>query len=322
MTTGNRLLDLQRRQPAYSRMHPRAAGWATPQAATSRELVVLLENGGIDLNLRGLVDAVVDLLPGSSPRQRQHAGGHRRKAPRVAEAGHRRPPRERRAHPEPLQLGPAGALRRGARAPQLDGHLRGAARQVVRGHSRRSRRRRPHPHPRPQRVHRGRQRDRRGTDPRPGHRVRGTAQHPLGVHDELRRREPEPGVARRGCPDQRRHDGRQRAARTHHPLLLDRMEGGADVRHGGDLGLPTHRERHQRGTAQHHRGGAAPVRGVAGSLAGGRVVPGDHRREPSGGGRRRQPHHLLGLAPGTGEHRPVAGPRHHGAADAAPGPDR
>ncbi len=66
MTSSNRLLDLQRRRPAYNRMHSRAADWVTPQAATARELVVLLENGGIDLNLRSLVDGVIDQLPGSS----------------------------------------------------------------------------------------------------------------------------------------------------------------------------------------------------------------------------------------------------------------
>ena len=45
----------------------RPRDWVVPQAADVRELVVLLENGGIDLGLRGLVDAVVvDLLPGAS----------------------------------------------------------------------------------------------------------------------------------------------------------------------------------------------------------------------------------------------------------------
>ncbi|MCD6640269.1 MAG: hypothetical protein LT071_10210 [Nocardioides sp.] len=66
MTMGydNRFLTTARRRTSYG--HRPTPSWVVPQAATSRELVVLLENGGIDLNLRPFIDGVVDLLPGSS----------------------------------------------------------------------------------------------------------------------------------------------------------------------------------------------------------------------------------------------------------------
>jgi hypothetical protein len=66
MAAGNRLLDPHGREAALGRRRRRAPGWVVPQAAGQRELVVLLENGGIDLGLRGLVDGVVNLLPGAS----------------------------------------------------------------------------------------------------------------------------------------------------------------------------------------------------------------------------------------------------------------
>ena len=68
MATTNRFLELRRLEPSYSERHARSRprDWVVPQAAANRELIVLLENGGIDLGLRSLVDAVVNLLPGAS----------------------------------------------------------------------------------------------------------------------------------------------------------------------------------------------------------------------------------------------------------------
>jgi hypothetical protein len=64
-TSDNRFLAPQQRRSTYGRAHHPPA-WVVPQAAAERELVVLLENGGIDLNLRAFVDGLIDLLPGSS----------------------------------------------------------------------------------------------------------------------------------------------------------------------------------------------------------------------------------------------------------------
>jgi GH24 family phage-related lysozyme (muramidase) len=63
--TQNRFLDSAHR-PGALRAPSRHSPWVAPQAATTRELVVLIENGGIDLNLRPLVDAAVDRIPGAS----------------------------------------------------------------------------------------------------------------------------------------------------------------------------------------------------------------------------------------------------------------
>lgn len=66
---GNRFLELPHR-PSVNRLHQplsdRHRSWARPTSATSRELVVLLENNGLDVDFRGLVDAVVDTVPGAS----------------------------------------------------------------------------------------------------------------------------------------------------------------------------------------------------------------------------------------------------------------
>lgn len=64
-TYDNRFLTHRERHAPYGHPH-RPPAWVIPQAATQRELVVLLENGGIDLNLRPFVDGLLDLLPGSS----------------------------------------------------------------------------------------------------------------------------------------------------------------------------------------------------------------------------------------------------------------
>lgn len=66
MTSGyqNRFATHATRQPSYGLRQP--PSWVVPQAAATRELIVLLENGGIDLNLRPFVDGLIDLLPGSS----------------------------------------------------------------------------------------------------------------------------------------------------------------------------------------------------------------------------------------------------------------
>lgn len=66
MTAGNRLLDTRSHRQAHEWARGRAPSWVVPQSAGRRELVVLVENGGIDLGLRGLVDGVVDLLPGAA----------------------------------------------------------------------------------------------------------------------------------------------------------------------------------------------------------------------------------------------------------------
>jgi len=69
MTTTNRFLDTNRyygtcpgHLPARTRQH----AWASSMAATDRVLVVLIENGGIDLGLPDLVDKLVDGIPGAS----------------------------------------------------------------------------------------------------------------------------------------------------------------------------------------------------------------------------------------------------------------
>jgi GH24 family phage-related lysozyme (muramidase) len=68
-TTTNRFLDMNRyyatcpdRLPARTRQH----AWASSMAATDRVLVVLIENGGIDLGLPDLVNKLVDGIPGAS----------------------------------------------------------------------------------------------------------------------------------------------------------------------------------------------------------------------------------------------------------------
>lgn len=43
-----------------------ASVWSRPQSASQRVLVVLIENGGVDLGIPVLVDKVLDLVPGSS----------------------------------------------------------------------------------------------------------------------------------------------------------------------------------------------------------------------------------------------------------------
>jgi len=66
MATGNRLLGTPSRPHPHTSARGRPPAWVVPQAAGQRELLVLLENGGIDLDLRGFVDGVVDVLPGAS----------------------------------------------------------------------------------------------------------------------------------------------------------------------------------------------------------------------------------------------------------------
>ena len=68
-TTTNRFLDMNRyygtcpdHLPARTRHH----AWASPMAATDRVLVVLIENGGIDLGLPDLVNKLADGIPGVS----------------------------------------------------------------------------------------------------------------------------------------------------------------------------------------------------------------------------------------------------------------
>jgi GH24 family phage-related lysozyme (muramidase) len=68
-TTTNRFLDMNRHYgtcpdhlPARTRQH----AWASSMAATDRALVVLIENGGIDLGLPDLVNKLVDGIPGVS----------------------------------------------------------------------------------------------------------------------------------------------------------------------------------------------------------------------------------------------------------------
>ena len=50
------------RHPAFSS----ATSWATAMAATDRALVILVENGGVDLGIPDLVDTLLKELPGSS----------------------------------------------------------------------------------------------------------------------------------------------------------------------------------------------------------------------------------------------------------------
>ncbi len=66
--TGNRLLDHGgRRGPSYQRTHVRdSVRWSTPHAAAQRGLVVLIENGGIDLGLPELVGRLIDAVPGAA----------------------------------------------------------------------------------------------------------------------------------------------------------------------------------------------------------------------------------------------------------------
>lgn len=67
-STGNRLVgDDRLRGTTYQRMHPRdGTRWATPHAAGQRVLVVLIENGGIDLGLPDLVRKLIETVPGAS----------------------------------------------------------------------------------------------------------------------------------------------------------------------------------------------------------------------------------------------------------------
>ncbi len=63
----NRLLahaaSLAPRSPAAARQMSRSQSWAAPFTAQQRALVVLIENGGIDLELGDLVDMIADQLP-------------------------------------------------------------------------------------------------------------------------------------------------------------------------------------------------------------------------------------------------------------------
>lgn len=67
--TANRFLDTRH---YYGDRHDlliggrRRHGWATPSSVTDRLLVVLIENGGIDLGLPDLVDRLVTEIPGAS----------------------------------------------------------------------------------------------------------------------------------------------------------------------------------------------------------------------------------------------------------------
>ena len=59
--------DDRLRGSSYQRMHPRDhARWAVPHAASQRVLVVLIENGGVDLGLPELVGKLIDAVPGAS----------------------------------------------------------------------------------------------------------------------------------------------------------------------------------------------------------------------------------------------------------------
>ena len=67
--TANRFLDMNRyygtvpdRSPAEARQHARASSLP----AASRVLVVLIENGGVDLGLPDLVDRLIEEIPGAS----------------------------------------------------------------------------------------------------------------------------------------------------------------------------------------------------------------------------------------------------------------
>ena len=62
-TTENRFLDSGH---ARGRAPSGGRGWAASMATTDRVLVVLIENGGIDLQLTDLVDKLVDEIPGAS----------------------------------------------------------------------------------------------------------------------------------------------------------------------------------------------------------------------------------------------------------------
>lgn len=68
-SSSNRFLDGRR---SAERRHGVQAGarsdraWAMPASATDRVLVVLIENGGIDLGLPDLVDRLVDAIPGAA----------------------------------------------------------------------------------------------------------------------------------------------------------------------------------------------------------------------------------------------------------------
>ena len=69
MTTDNRFLDVDRHAsvtlPGLHR-RPVPPAWVRPRTATSRELVVLLENGGFDLGLPAFIDSAVAAIPGAS----------------------------------------------------------------------------------------------------------------------------------------------------------------------------------------------------------------------------------------------------------------
>lgn len=68
ISAGNRLIgDGRRPDTTYPRVHPPdRPRWTRPQAASQRVLVVLIENGGIDLGIPELVSRLVDAVPGAS----------------------------------------------------------------------------------------------------------------------------------------------------------------------------------------------------------------------------------------------------------------
>ena len=48
--------------PAFAAMH----SWAFPFAATDRALVILIDNGGVDLGIPELVDKLLAAIPGAA----------------------------------------------------------------------------------------------------------------------------------------------------------------------------------------------------------------------------------------------------------------
>ena len=290
MATGNRLLDAPPPRAGVHRRTARPAAWVVPQAA---------DQPGA----------------GRAARERRHrprpAGFRRRRRGRAARrvAGRQRQMRGAMAaqlrewlkqSTDDLLEGAELALNRYSSAQPAHvrrGHVlrnstatyAGAARPAVRGDPRRTRGRRADPDARLRRLHRGRQRDRRGQDPRPGTEFGG----PLNIRS----------VYMMSCV----------GASLNQAWLDAGARTSAGTTGNNDLPEPTTHffwtawkegqtfetavtsayrrtvERAQRRPAGHHLGGGSRCPRSRGQ-AGRRLHAGDDRLQPPGGRRRRHPH--------------------------------
>ena len=323
----NRFLDASRYYGA--RPHSLGGGtrrhaWAVPASAADRVLVVLIENGGIDLGLPAVVDKLVDGIPGASA---LITGELKTKVATALNEWIRHTTDQllenaelalnRYTATKPATYGDVVVLRDStATFAELKNALFSATRAgkvidlIVLTH--------------------GAQEFISATDGIDAARIRtlsrefgGPLSIRLGLHDELRRLQPEPGLARHRRPHQRRQPPEQLPARADDVLLLPGLEGRPDVRDRGHRRLPPDHRRDERGPARHrHRAG--PARRGPARRPDRRERAVVRGRQPPGG-RRRGLGDDLDRCPAAGDDQHVdrTEPGHDGGAGrrAGPGPD-